>query len=413
MEVLLEFLIFYPILMSVFWIVGTLLYYLLKEFHFNKIPDYDVECGISFIVPCYNEGENIEETIRSLCRLSYPIKEIIAVNDGSSDNTGEILSYLTEKYDFTFIDLEQNQGKANALNTAVENSLHEYIMVIDADTILDDDSPYFMMEKMTVNENLGAVTGNPRIRNKSTLLGKIQTVEYASIIGCIKRTQVMTGFVNTISGVFTLFNKKALKDVDYFDTDMITEDIAVSWKFHLAGYKIEYEPRALCWMLVPESLNGLFKQRIRWSQGGHEVLLRDFRNMFKVRNPALWFLYMEQVISIIWVYSIITTLVLMLLQINFLDYYFYLFELNLILLSAFLLTFINIIQFTISLLIDSRYEKKNLIYLIFLSWYPIAYWMINAVVSVIAFPRALKRKKGEFATWTSPDRGDIQRSNQT
>lgn len=409
MQLILEGLLFYPIVMSVFWLTGTILYFLLKEMHLKKVIDTSINDGITFIVPCFNEADTLEETIENLSALNYPNKEIIAVNDGSSDDTSNVLASLENHYDFVFIDLEQNMGKANALNTAVKRSKNEYIMVIDADTIVDDDAPYYMMENFKKHENLGAVTGNPRIRNQSTLLGKIQTLEYASIIGCIKRAQVLSGFVNTVSGVFTLFSKKALEDVDYFDTDMITEDIAVSWKFHFEDYRILYEPRALCWMLVPETLKGLFKQRLRWAQGGHEVVIRDFSKMFKVKNPSLWILYLEQIFSIVWVYSIVVILTFTMLNINFLDYYFYRFNLNLILLSAFVLTYVNVIQFTLSLLIDSRYEKKNLLYVIFLSWYPVAYWIINAIVAVVAFPKAVKRKKGEFATWSSPDRGDIQK----
>lgn len=285
-------------------------------------------------------------------------------------------------------------------------------MCVDADTIIDDDAPYYMIESLVNDASIGAVTGNPRIRNKSTLLGKIQTIEYASMIGSIKRAQTINGYVNTISGVFSLFNKKALQKNDFWDTDMITEDIAVSWKFHLSGYKIKYEPRALCWMLVPETFNGLWKQRVRWSQGGHEVILRDFKNMLKVRNVSLWLLFLEQILSVVWVYGIVVILAYTLLQLNFLDYYFYDYQLNIFLLSAFLLTFVNIIQCTLSLMIDSRYERKNNLFVIFLSWYPTFYWIINALVVIVAFPKALKRKKGEFATWTSPDRRNLKESNQ-
>lgn len=161
-------------------------------------------------------------------------------------------------------------------------------MGIDADTIIDDAAPYFMIDNFRHAPNLGAVTGNPRIRNKSSILGKIQTVEYASIIGSIKRAQTLNGYVNTISGVFTLFRKSALEAVGYWDDDMITEDIAVTWKFHMHHYEIRYEPRALCWMLVPETFTGIWKQRLRWAQGGHEVVLREFKSMLKQPNLPLW-----------------------------------------------------------------------------------------------------------------------------
>src|SRR5699024_2473863 len=313
------------------------------------------------------------------------------------------------EFKIKFINLDENKGKANALNIAAKHAQYPYLMCVDADTIIDDDAPYYMIESLMKDSSIGVVTGNPRIRNKSILLGKIQTIEYASLIGSIKRAQTINGYINTISGVFSLFNKKALEINHYWDTDMITEDIAVSWKFHLSGYKIIYEPRALCWMLVPETFKGLWKQRVRWAQGGHEVILRDFKKMLKVRNLSLWILYFEQILSVAWVYGIIILLGYTLLQLNFLDYYFYDYQLNIFLLSAFLLTFVNIIQFTISLMIDSRYERKNNFYVVFLSWYPTFYWVIKALVVIAAFPKALKRKKGEFATWSSPDRGNLKK----
>ncbi|CAD2079603.1 poly-beta-1,6-N-acetyl-D-glucosamine synthase [Phocicoccus pinnipedialis] len=404
------FLIAYPIMMSLVWIVGAILYYLLVERKFNKEPQTkDVFEGISFLIPCYNEAETIEETLTNVLNLSYPKKEIILINDGSSDDTVKKVTALKELYDFKFIDLKENRGKANALNTAVKEAQYDFVMGIDADTIIEDDAPYFMIENFRKAPRLGAVTGNPRIRNKSSIFGKIQTVEYASIIGSIKRAQTMNGYVNTISGVFTLFRKSALKEVGYWDNDMITEDIAVSWKFHMNRFEILYEPRALCWMLVPETFSGIWKQRLRWAQGGHEVVLREFKHMFKKKSLPLWLLYLEQFLSIFWVYSVLFLLVFTVINIDFLDYYFYAYNFNILLLGSIILTTVNIFQFTVSLIIDSRYEKKNILYLFFLCWYPTFYWLINACVAVCAFPKALRRKKGEFATWLSPDRGNIQR----
>ena len=408
---ILEFLIFYPIIISLFWLIGSLFYFFKKEVFLKKQPDrkdYDEEHGISVIVPCYNEAPQIEETVRNLMNLSYPHKEIIVVNDGSSDESAEILTALQKEINFKFIDLEVNRGKSYALNIAVKHSIYNYTMVVDADTIIEDNAPYYMMESFLKYDNLGAVTANPRIRNKSTLLGKIQTVEYASIIGSIKRAQLMNGFINTVSGVCTLYDKRAIETVGYFDTDMITEDIAVSWKMHLHNLKIQYEPRALCWMFVPESIVGLMKQRIRWAQGGQEVIIRDAKKMLRVKNPALWLLFFEQILSIVWIFLIAFIFGSIILNANLLDYYFYNYNMNLILFSAFVLTFVNIIQFTISLSIDSRYEKKNIFMLIYLSWYPVFYWILNAVVTIVALPKAVRRKKGEFATWRSPDRGDIR-----
>lgn len=401
--------------MSIYWIVGSIYYFFTKEIthKMNRKLDIDPEKleGISFLLACYNESETIEDTLSNVLSLKYEKKEIIIINDGSSDNTAELIYKMKEdpNNDFIFVDLQENRGKANALNQGIKHASYDYVMCLDADTIVAEDAPYYMIENFKHDPKLGAVTGNPRIRNKSSILGKIQTIEYASLIGCIKRSQTLAGAVNTISGVFTLFKKSAVENVGYWDTDMITEDIAASWKLHLSGYHIKYEPRAMCWMLVPETLGGLWKQRVRWAQGGHEVLLRDFFTTMKKRKFPLYILMFEQIISILWVYIVLLYLGYLIITANFLDYTFMTYSFSIFLFSSFTMTFINVVQFTVALFIDSRYEKKNMAGLIFVSWYPTVYWIINAAVVLVAFPKALKRKKGGYATWSSPDRGNIQR----
>lgn len=86
----------------------------LKAKHIN----YQPQEGISFIIACYNEANTIADTIKNLNDLSYPIKEIIVVNDGSSDHTKAELLRLKQMYKIKFINLEENRGKANALNIA-------------------------------------------------------------------------------------------------------------------------------------------------------------------------------------------------------------------------------------------------------------------------------------------------------
>ncbi len=400
----------YPLFMSIFWVIGTIFYALFIELRLKKQPNKDIgDQGISFLIPCFNEEETIKETIESVLKLEFPNKEVIVINDGSSDRSAEVIEALKEKLEFTFVNLSVNQGKANALNEGIKHASFEYIMGIDADTVVDNDAPYYMIENFLNDPDLAAVTGNPRIRNKGSILGKIQAVEYASMVGSIKRAQSITGKINTISGVFTLFRKSAITEVNKWDIDMITEDIAISWKFHLSNLKIKYEPRALCWMLVPETVGGLWKQRIRWAQGGQEVLIRDFKKAVKSKHPAIYLLLFEQIFSLVWVYLILSILILSVINMNFFDYYYMEYQFTIVILSALILTFINIIQFTISLFIDSRYEKINVLTVFFLSWYPTIYWIINALVAIIAFPKALKRKKGVFATWSSPDRGNIKR----
>src|SRR5690606_14590126 len=144
----------------------------------------------------------------------------------------------------------------------------EYLVCIDGDALLAEDAVAYLVAPLIENPRVGAVTGNPRIRTRSTLIGRIQVGEFSSIIGLIKRTQRVYGRVFTVSGVVAAFRRSALDRVEYWSPDMITEDIDISWKLQLDHWSIFYEPRALCWILMPETLRGLWKQRLRWSRGG-------------------------------------------------------------------------------------------------------------------------------------------------
>lgn len=400
------FIFYYPCLMSLVWIAGSIIFVHYRE----KNSDVDFEAYewpfISILVPCYNEEDTIEETVKHLSELSYPNFEIIAVNDGSKDRTGEIIRSISSKYErLRVIDCKENRGKANALHMAAHAAKSEYLICIDSDAILDDDAPYYLIRHFLVNgERVGAVTGNPRIRNRDTLLGRLQLVEYASIIGSIKRTQRVWGKIITVSGVIVAFRKKALVSVGLWDRDMITEDIAVSWKLQKKFWDIRYEPRALCWMLVPETLSGLWKQRVRWAQGGQEVAIRHWDIFKDWRQRRLWLIYIEQVVSTIWSFAwLVMAIYYIIVAKNINDLLFW------ISFSSFALTMLSLIQLFISIRNDSTYD--NIVkYYFWAAWYPALYWIVNVFVVVAALPRAIKSSlKGGYATWQSPDRGDIVR----
>lgn len=398
-----SFVFWYPFLMALFWIAGSIFFVRTKELNQNDIDidgfDWPM---ISILVPCYNEEDTIRETIENLSGLSYPKKEIILINDGSTDQTAKLLEELSKKYsEVRVIQLKQNRGKANALQVGLFASNAEYLVCVDADALLADTAPYYMIRQFFVSgERVGAVTGSPTIRNRNTLLSRMQLVEYASIIGAIKRTQRLLGKVMTVSGVIVTYRKNALVDVGLWDRDMITEDIAISWKLQKRFWDIRYEPRAICWMLVPETLSGIWQQRIRWAQGGQEVILRHWRILLSWKQRRIWLIFLEQCVSTIWAFSwLFITIVLIFSANAFQDLLFWL------TFTSFFLVFISMIQLFISLEIDSRHNGV-MKYYFWAAWYPAIYWMVNTLVVVVALPRAIKsRHKGGYAVWSSPDRG--------
>src|SRR5262245_35478873 len=104
----------YPFIMSWYWMAGGAIFYLGREIS----SDAQAWPPISILVPCYNEGENAAETLGTAAAIDYPEFEIIAINDGSRDNTAEVLNGLVERIpNLRVVHLAANQGKATALNT--------------------------------------------------------------------------------------------------------------------------------------------------------------------------------------------------------------------------------------------------------------------------------------------------------
>lgn len=407
---LLGFVFYYPLFMSYLWMIGAALFYWRHE---RKDGAHDQPTAlpdtppVSILVPCFNEGDNAEETISHALATNYPEFEVIAINDGSKDNTAEVLDRLAARHDrLRVVHLAQNQGKAMALQAGSLLAKHEILLCIDGDALLDKHAAHWMVRHFVQDPEVAAVTGNPRIRNRSTLLGRVQVGEFSSIVGMIKRAQRSFGRLFTVSGVITAFRKSAVHQVGYWSADMLTEDIDITWKLQRDGWDVRFEPNALVWILMPETLQGLWKQRLRWAMGGAQVLLK---NLDVIRHPSqnhLWPLMLELCLSLFWSYVMLLLVVIwlggLLLPTGWLP------VVGSPLIpqwSGVILGATCLLQFAVSKWLDSRYDRglgRNYYWMI---WYPLVFWIINIGSTIVAFPKVLLRGEGKRARWVSPDRG--------
>ena len=406
------FIYYYPLFMAYIWMFGAIIFYFRFEWrqqgNSEQLPELTEYPPVSILIPCYNEAENIRETVEILLQQKYPVFEIITINDGSKDNTLAILQDLAiQHHQLRVINLHTNQGKAMGLRTGALLANSELLICIDGDALLAPEAIVWMVRHFINNPLVGAVTGNPRIRNRSTLLGRIQVGEFSAIVGMIKRAQRSYGKIFTVSGVIAAFRKSALHNVGYWSNDMVTEDIDISWKLQLAGWSIYFEPNALCWVLMPETIDGLWKQRTRWAQGGTEVLLRYFHALFHWSSRGMWLLYGECIISIIWTFLILLHLLFAPLELLTESTKQSLHDLSPNWTSM-LLSLTCLSQFGFSLFIDSHYESRTggvARYYYWMVWYPIVYWLINVGTTIAGSINALKKKPGQRAIWVTLDRG--------
>lgn len=395
----------YPLVMAWTWMIGGLWFFFKREYKQGQLPEVSAQ-GCSIIIPCFNEEAQVKETIRYALQTQYSKFEVIAVNDGSSDRTAEILDELAQQYPMLrVVHLAENQGKAFALRSGMMVSQFEYLICIDGDALLHPHAAIWMMHHLTRFNRVGAVTGNPRILNRSSILGKLQVGEFSSIIGLIKRAQRTYGRIFTVSGVIAGFRKTALEQVGFWSDDKITEDIDISWKLQLAKWDIHYVPNALCYIYMPETLTGLWKQRLRWAQGGVEVLWTYVPQLFKVSALKMWPVALESMLSMIWAYVILLIVVLFFVGLfvalpsgwyvkSLLPQWY-----------GVILAITCLIQFFISLYIDKRYDDHRFLRNYFwVIWYPLFFWILGAATTIVAVPKALFTQK-KRARWVSPDRG--------
>lgn len=399
----------YPFVMAWYWITGGILFHLAWERGLPPMeqpPPLRDWPGISLIVPCYNEGETAEETFAAAAAIDYPDFEIIAVNDGSRDDTAAVLERIAAHTPrMRVVQMAKNQGKATALCAGALMAKHEIIVCIDGDALIDPHCLRWIAHAFR-RADLGALTGNPRIRNRSTLLGRLQVGEFSATLGLIKRAQATYGALFTVSGVICAFRKSALDNAGWWSPQTLTDDVDITWRIQMAGWHVTYEPNAICWILMPETLRGLWRQRLRWAEGGAQMMTDFFWPVIRGRKPQIIPVYLNFLVSVVWSYTMLAAMTVSLLQVAGIG----------LLADApaigivpewwgVILSLTYLVQAFVSHLLERRYEKNMLRSLFWVIWYPMAFWLISTATAIVGLPRALLRPRMQRTTWVSPDRG--------
>lgn len=281
--------IFLTILLFRYFAVLVMAYAYISKYTFKKQNGFYP--FVSIIVPVYNEGKVIKQSIKSLLGLDYSNFEIIIVNDGSSDNTGEVaktlVGYHRGRYGDVKVSLinKKNGGKARALNAGISYSKADIVLCMDGDSQLSEDCVRMAVRHFT-DPNIGAVAGNVKVLNRKKFFTDLQALEYIEGLNMARAAQSFIKLVNIIPGPIGLFRKQAIVDAGYYSSDTFAEDADVTLKILAHGWKIYYEPSAISYTEAPEKLHQLLKQRYRWTRG----ILQAIRKHRKLLiNPTINF----------------------------------------------------------------------------------------------------------------------------
>jgi cellulose synthase/poly-beta-1,6-N-acetylglucosamine synthase-like glycosyltransferase len=212
------------------------------SYRFRHVPIPDQYPPISIIVPAYNEEVTIQKCLDTLLQLDYPQYDIIVVDDGSTDQTLDLVqSYANPKVK---IISQPNQGKAHALNTGIKHVENEFIVTVDADTTLHKDALQHIAKRFSTDLQLGAIAGNVKVDPEPGLLNALQAAEYTLGINLIRKTQSMLGCVMIVPGPIAALRKVAIEQAGYFSEDTFAEDFDITMQILKKGYKIQYEDHA-------------------------------------------------------------------------------------------------------------------------------------------------------------------------
>ena len=302
---------------------------------FGRVQDMlasDLSPPVSIVVPAYNESVGIVESIRSMTMVTYPRFEIVVVNDGSKDSTLERMiehfkmlplpmpfrsSIKTEEVrqvyharlpvPVTLVD-KANGGRADALNAGINVARYPYVLLTDADVLIDGDALVNSMRHVAEDRTRTVgVGGNVRPLNGSTVrhghvveaelpkgwLERLQLLEYVrSFVGARPGWSSMNSLI-FLSGAFGIFLRQAVIDVGGLTPGHFGEDLDLSMRIHRhyrrlkKPYRMVYAPSAVVWTEVPATREVLRRQRIRWHRGLMRAMW-DFRSsLFNPRHGPI------------------------------------------------------------------------------------------------------------------------------
>lgn len=247
--------------------------------------------GLTILIAAYNEQATIVETLQSIALQNYPGPlEVIVVNDGSKDNTADLVRAQLPLYPWLrLIDLPNNVGKANALNEALKEVNFSLVATVDADSWLFQNALTNIVERYLQDPtNTRAVAGAVMVRNsRVSWMTRAQEWDYFQGIAAIKRVQSLYQGTLVAQGAFSLYDKATLVKVGGWP-DCIGEDIVLSWAILMQGYRIGHCEDALLFTNAPTTLAQFSKQRQRWSRGMIEAFKRHPRILLLSRLSTVF-----------------------------------------------------------------------------------------------------------------------------
>jgi len=259
----------------------------IKDTFYRNVPSGQWP-HVTIQLPIYNERYVVERLLESVCRIDYPKNLLeIQVLDDSTDDTVQIARAMVAKMkaagiDIVYVHRADRRGfKAGALKEGLKTAKGSLMAVFDADFIPDPD---FLMESVPYFQDpwVGMLqTRWGHINSDYSMLTRAQSIGIDGHFGVEQAARSWSGFFMNFNGTAGVWRKKTIKDAGGWQADTLTEDLDLSYRAQLKGWKLMFASQVVCLAEIPVTINAFKSQQHRWAKGSIQTAKKNLARLFK------------------------------------------------------------------------------------------------------------------------------------
>ena len=261
----------------------------------QAVPAIDPQRFVSVLIPCFNEARVIAATVARVLESRDVRLEIIVIDDGSADATGDVVAAAFAAEPRVRLLRLANGGKARALNAGLALAQGEIIIALDADTQFEA-LTIARLARWFADPAIGAVAGNAKVGNRVNLVTRWQALEYVTAQNLERRALGWFDAITVVPGAVGAWRMTALAACGGYPADTLAEDQDLTIAVQRAGWRVAHDQTAVAWTEAPESWGGLMQQRYRWAYGTLQCLWKHRaviasgrpRGLARIGLPQAW-----------------------------------------------------------------------------------------------------------------------------
>lgn len=236
---------------------------------------------ISILIPCHNEEKSIRKCVESCLTQTRPADQILVINNGSTDRSGEILAEFGDRIEVVTTGPLGNKSYAQQLG--IPKLIGDVFIATDGDTVLSSNFVEEIEKKLIEHPEAAAICGYVKSL-KFNWLTACREIEYVIGQNLHKLAQSYIHSIFVIPGCAGAFRTELFKGELTFDHDTLTEDLDFTYKLHERYYEIVYAQKAVSFTQDPDTLSSYMNQMRRWYCGGWQNLRKHYSVAKKPNN---------------------------------------------------------------------------------------------------------------------------------